>query len=160
MVDVDSEFMDMCIVHDRCCDQCNTYGSAFNPNGRAQNCQLWYGITVNFLMRGHLFWCFNCIMLWTKVYFNIELYLRDTCHLGTPFWVSPLIYQRLYCVRLLSLVWWAIVHLKGFENWPIGLHLKGHWIWIFLLQQERLARAWSHAFLHTSTFDKVWSAQG
>ena len=145
-LDVDSEPLELCIVHDRCRDH-----AAFNPNGRAQNCQLWYENTVKLVMRGHLFGCLNCIILWTKLYFDIEMYLSDTVIYGHPLSVP---------LSQVFTVWWAIVHLKGFENWPIGLHLKGHWIWMFILPQGRLARTWSHAFLHTSTFEKVGSALG
>ena len=81
-LDADSELMEMCIVHDRCRDQCNTYGAASNPNGRGQNYQLWYENTVK----------------WGDTYLDVSIAFcsepnctltlkctRGYCHAGTPF---------------------------------------------------------------------------
>ena len=57
--------------------------------------------TVKPVTRGHLnveIGMSKLHFLWTKIYFNIEMYLwrGDTCHVGTLFEVSPR--HRFHCI--------------------------------------------------------------
>ena len=59
--------------------------------------------TVKPVTRGHLnveIGMSKLHFLWTKIYFNIEMYLRrgDTCHVGTLFEVSPR--HRFHCILI------------------------------------------------------------
>ena len=57
-------------------------------------------------------WDVLIAFLWTKIYFNIEMYLwwGDTCHVGTLFEVSPR--HRFYCIMQNEQLWYFGVVLK------------------------------------------------